>query len=92
MTSCPGNHDTYVRAAAQLPQRHWGDYMRGDARRKALSVSCAGAAPLALIGLSTVAADARRSLATGRLGARAARAARRAARRSWRARGCSASC
>ena len=42
VTLVPGNHDAYVRAAAGLPQRHWGDYMRGDARRRAFR-SCAGA-------------------------------------------------
>ena len=47
----PGNHDCYVRAAAALPGRHWGDYMRGDAGEEFPFVRRRG--PLALIGLST---------------------------------------
>src|SRR2546430_6353102 len=30
VTLVPGNHDIYVRAAADEPHSHWGDYMRGD--------------------------------------------------------------
>jgi 3',5'-cyclic AMP phosphodiesterase CpdA len=52
VTLVPGNHDAYVRAAADLAQRHWGEFMAGDdggggfpfVRRRG---------PLALIGLST---------------------------------------
>jgi 3',5'-cyclic AMP phosphodiesterase CpdA len=51
VTLVPGNHDTYVRAAAEYAARHWREYMRGDdgetfpfVRRRP---------PLALIGLST---------------------------------------
>jgi 3',5'-cyclic AMP phosphodiesterase CpdA len=47
----PGNHDSYVRAAAALPDRHWGEYMRGDAGESFPFVRRRG--PLALIGLST---------------------------------------
>src|SRR4051794_35816061 len=30
VTLVPGNHDAYVRAAADWPQQHWGETMRGD--------------------------------------------------------------
>jgi 3',5'-cyclic AMP phosphodiesterase CpdA len=30
VTVIPGNHDAYVRSAAQSPAAFWGDYMRGD--------------------------------------------------------------
>ena len=29
VTLVPGNHDTYVRSAAQTPAQYWADYMRG---------------------------------------------------------------
>jgi 3',5'-cyclic AMP phosphodiesterase CpdA len=66
VTLVPGNHDAYVRAAAGDPERHWGDYMRGDEgsgfpflRRRR---------PLALIGLSSAVPTAP-FMASGRLGA-----------------------
>ena len=51
VTLVPGNHDAYVRAAADRALRHWGDYMRGDAGENFPFVRRRG--PLALIGLST---------------------------------------
>ncbi|MEX2034720.1 MAG: metallophosphoesterase [Xanthobacteraceae bacterium] len=51
VTAVPGNHDAYVRAAADLALRHWGDYMRGDGGDGFPFVRRRG--PLALIGLST---------------------------------------
>jgi 3',5'-cyclic AMP phosphodiesterase CpdA len=47
----PGNHDCYVRASVGLTERHWGDYMRGDAGEGFPYVRRRG--PVALIGLST---------------------------------------
>jgi 3',5'-cyclic AMP phosphodiesterase CpdA len=72
VTLVPGNHDAYVRAAADYPQLHWGDYMRGD------EAPAAGPdtptfpfvrrrGPLALIGLSS-AVPSLPMLAVGRLG------------------------
>ena len=80
VTVVPGNHDAYVRGAARHPQLALG---RLHARRRcgdaARFRSCAGAAPLALIGLSS-AVPTPPFMATGRLGgeqlARLARAAR----------------
>jgi 3',5'-cyclic AMP phosphodiesterase CpdA len=51
VTLVPGNHDAYVRAAADYAVRHWGDFMRGDAGETFPFVRRRG--PLALIGLST---------------------------------------
>jgi 3',5'-cyclic AMP phosphodiesterase CpdA len=51
VTAVPGNHDAYVRAAADFAQRLWDDYMRGDAGDHFPFVRRRG--PLALIGLST---------------------------------------
>lgn len=51
VTLVPGNHDAYVRAAAHLAVRDWGDYMRGDGGENFPFVRRRG--PLALIGLST---------------------------------------
>ena len=51
VTLVPGNHDAYVRAAADFALRQWGDYMRGDAGEGFPSVRRRG--PIALIGLST---------------------------------------
>jgi 3',5'-cyclic AMP phosphodiesterase CpdA len=68
VTVVPGNHDTYVWSKARSPQRHWGEYMRGDrageipdfpfVRRRG---------PAALIGVST-AVPTLPFRATGRLG------------------------
>src|SRR4051812_16264433 len=30
VTIVPGNHDCYVRPVADLAERHWSDFMRGD--------------------------------------------------------------
>ena len=30
VTLTPGNHDSYIRHAADHAAEHWGDYMRGD--------------------------------------------------------------
>jgi 3',5'-cyclic AMP phosphodiesterase CpdA len=51
VTIVPGNHDTYVRAAALFAARHWADYMQGDAGEMFPFVRRRG--PLALIGLSS---------------------------------------
>ena len=51
VTLVPGNHDSYVRSAADFADRHWGDFMRGDRGRNFPFVRRRG--PLALIGLST---------------------------------------
>src|SRR5713101_6994026 len=60
VTLVPGNHDSYVRGAAQHPQAHWGAYMRGDAApARPATEGDAGfpflrrRGPLALIGLSS---------------------------------------
>ena len=67
VTLVPGNHDAYVREAAQWPQLHWGDYMRGDSGESTFPfVRRRG--PLALIGLSSAVPTAP-FMATGRLGA-----------------------
>jgi 3',5'-cyclic AMP phosphodiesterase CpdA len=66
VTVIPGNHDAYVRDAEELPEKFWGDYMRGDdgverfpfVRRRA---------DVALIALSTGVATGP-FMATGRLG------------------------
>jgi 3',5'-cyclic AMP phosphodiesterase CpdA len=73
VTLVPGNHDAYVRGAAQHPQLHWGDYMRGD--DTAAPEAADGSAfpfvrrrgPLALIGLSS-AVPTGPLMATGKLG------------------------
>src|SRR5262249_31168755 len=67
VTLVPGNHDAYVREAAQWPQLHWGDYMRGDAGETTFPF-VRGRGPLALIGLSC-ALPTPPFMATGRLGA-----------------------
>jgi len=71
VTVVPGNHDTYVWSKRHHPERHWADYMRGDAmpadavprfpfvRRRG---------PVVLIGVST-AVPTLAFRATGRLGA-----------------------
>jgi 3',5'-cyclic AMP phosphodiesterase CpdA len=51
VTIVPGNHDSYVRAAAKFAERAWSDYMRGDGGESFPFVRRRG--PLALIGLST---------------------------------------
>jgi len=51
VTVVPGNHDAYVRAAADCALRDWGDYMRGDDGEGFPFVRRRG--PLTLIGLST---------------------------------------
>ena len=70
VTLVPGNHDAYVRAAARYPQRHWGDYMRGDesSTDKITFPFLRRRGPLALIGLSSAVPTAP-FMATGRLGA-----------------------
>ena len=67
VTLVPGNHDTYVRAAARYPQLHWGDYMRGDEAGETAFPFVRRRGPLVLIGLSTAVPTAP-FLATGRLG------------------------
>jgi len=68
VTVVPGNHDVYLRVAAQYPATFWGDYMRGDdgldrfpfLRRRG---------NVALIGLSS-GVPTGPFMATGRLGQR----------------------
>ena len=67
MTLVPGNHDTYVRAAARDAQLHWGDYMRGDDGGMRSFPFLRRRGPLALIGLS-IAVPTAPFMATGRLG------------------------
>ena len=62
----PGNHDIYVGGAAPFPQRHWGDYMRGDDATEGAFPFVRRRGPLALIGLSSAVATAP-FMATGRL-------------------------
>src|SRR5713101_949695 len=66
VTLVPGNHDAYVRGAAQYSQLHWGDYMRGDDDGIAFPF-LRRRGPLTLIGLSTAVPTAP-FMATGRLG------------------------
>jgi 3',5'-cyclic AMP phosphodiesterase CpdA len=66
VTLVPGNHDIYVGGAAPLPQRHWGDYMRGDDATEGAFPFVRRRGPLALIGLSSAVATAP-FMATGRL-------------------------
>ena len=83
VTLVPGNHDCYVRPAATFAAHHWGEYMRGDYRRK-LSVR----APARAAGADRpfdLAADAA-ACRDRRLAWRSARAAGRA---SWRTLGAS---
>jgi 3',5'-cyclic AMP phosphodiesterase CpdA len=51
VTAIPGNHDAYVRAAADSATAAWRDYMSGDAGETFPFVRRRG--PLTLIGLST---------------------------------------
>ena len=53
VTVIPGNHDTYVRAAAHDPERYWADYMRGDRPDINPFPFVRRRGPLALIGVST---------------------------------------
>lgn len=68
VTLVPGNHDAYVRAAAQWPQQRWGDTMRGDDATDIGFPFLRRRGPLALIGLSSALPTAP-FMATGRLGA-----------------------
>jgi len=71
VTVVPGNHDTYVWSKRRHPERHWADYMRGDAMPADTApwfpfVRRRG--PVVLIGVST-AVPTLAFRATGRLGA-----------------------
>ena len=72
VTLVPGNHDVYVRGAAQYPLLHWREYMRADdddaAAAEAAFPFVRRRGPLALIGTSSAVPTAP-FLATGRLGA-----------------------
>jgi 3',5'-cyclic AMP phosphodiesterase CpdA len=70
VTVVPGNHDTYVWSKRRHPERHWADYMRGDAMPADAAprfpfVRRRG--PVVLIGVST-AVPTLAFRATGRLG------------------------
>src|SRR5262245_47999889 len=68
VTVVPGNHDTYVWSKRHHPQRHWGDYMRGDRTGEDFPfVRRRG--PVALIGV-TSAVPTPPFRATGRVGER----------------------
>src|SRR5215510_8125602 len=70
VTLVPGNHDLYVRTAAQYPRLSWSDYMRADDGDPSVDVPfpfVRRRGPLALIGLSSAVPTAP-FLATGRLG------------------------
>ncbi|HEU4662019.1 MAG TPA: metallophosphoesterase [Pseudolabrys sp.] len=68
VTFIPGNHDTYIRAAAQCPELYWADYMRGDHDGAVSFPFVRRRGPVALIGLSTAVPTAP-FMATGWLGA-----------------------
>jgi 3',5'-cyclic AMP phosphodiesterase CpdA len=63
----PGNHDNYVRGAAQF-HTHWHDFVRGDGQNDAAFPYLRRRGPLALIGLST-SVPTGPLMATGQLGA-----------------------
>jgi 3',5'-cyclic AMP phosphodiesterase CpdA len=63
----PGNHDNYVRGAADLIQSHWHDFMRGEGADGAAFPYLRRRGPVALIGLST-AIPTGLFMATGQLG------------------------
>jgi 3',5'-cyclic AMP phosphodiesterase CpdA len=67
VTLVPGNHDAYVRAAAEYPHYHWSDYMRADEALDAAFPFLRRRGPLAIIGLSS-AVPTGPFMATGRLG------------------------
>jgi 3',5'-cyclic AMP phosphodiesterase CpdA len=67
VTLVPGNHDIYVRGAADEPHSYWGDYMRGDDGAKVTFPFLRRRGQLALIGLSSAVPTAP-FMATGRLG------------------------
>ena len=68
VTFVPGNHDAYVREAADAAALHWAPYMQGDPRSAAIEFPFVRRrGPLALIGLST-AVPTPPFMATGRLG------------------------
>jgi 3',5'-cyclic AMP phosphodiesterase CpdA len=76
VTVVPGNHDTYVWSKRHHPERHWADYMRGDAMHDDTLPTDATPrfpfvrrrGPVTLIGVST-AVPTLAFRATGRLGA-----------------------
>src|SRR5215475_4467493 len=70
VTVVPGNHDTYVWSKRHHPQRHWAEYMRGDASSAETAPEfpfVRRRGPLALIGVTT-AVPTLPFRATGRLG------------------------
>ncbi|HVV60715.1 MAG TPA: metallophosphoesterase [Pseudolabrys sp.] len=66
VTVIPGNHDTYVRAAAHDPERYWAEYMRGDGERAVTFPFVRRRGPVALVG-TTTAVPTPPFMATGRL-------------------------
>ena len=66
VTLVPGNHDLYMQETAELAQREWGAYMRGDELESFPFVRRRGS--VALIGLSS-ALPTLPLMATGQLGA-----------------------
>jgi 3',5'-cyclic AMP phosphodiesterase CpdA len=70
VTVVPGNHDTYVWSKRRHPQRHWAEYMQGDASPADTPTQfpfVRRRGPLALIGVTTAVPTLPFS-ATGRLG------------------------
>lgn len=68
VTFVPGNHDAYVREAANAAALHWAPYMQGDGTNAAIEFPFVRRrGPLALIGLST-AVPTPPFMATGQLG------------------------
>ncbi len=63
----PGNHDFYVKQAAQYFGAHWGDFMRGDHGAPGEFPYLRRRGPLAIIGLSS-AVPTPPFMATGELG------------------------
>ncbi len=68
VTVVPGNHDVYVREGAELAQRHWGAFMRGDDARPGFPFVRRRRA-VALVGVSTAVPTAP-FMATGWIGPR----------------------
>ncbi len=66
VTLTPGNHDAYIKHAADHAAEHWGDYMRGDDAAPFPFVRRRG--PLAIVALTT-SLPTGPFMATGQLGA-----------------------
>src|SRR5262249_5335749 len=68
VTLVPGNHDTYVRAAAGFPLLYWGSYMAGDSAAQTPRFPFVRRrGPIALVGVSSAVPTAP-LFASGRVG------------------------